>query len=228
MPSWRLKRWPTDPTVGHLVVHDHRLVPQPEQIDAAIVRSQRRGDRALRTSALFPAAAELFTAAGFEPIDRLALLRIDLPFTGASRDDPSEVPLAPLRPWSRRAAATVDRAAFGPLWGNSPASLRDTLHATPANRGRIVRLDRQVVACAISGAAGAVGYVQRVAVDPEHRRRGFARHLVLDGLDWMTEQGATTALVNTGIANEPALALYRTLGFELLDDQLIIAERRWS
>ena len=225
---WRLQRWPTDATIGHLVVHDHHVAPTAEHVEAATTASRRRGDRALRTSALFPTAADVFTAAGFVPIDRLALLRIDLPLARRPRATADGVSLTPLRPWTRRAAAAVDRNAFGQLWGNSAASLRDTLHATPAHRGRLARVDRRVVAVAISGAAGSAGYIQRLAVDPEHQRRGLATLLVLDGLAWMTAGGATSALVNTGIANEAALALYLALGFELLDDELIIAERTWS
>lgn len=236
LPAWRLQRWPTDATIGQLVVHDHRLVPTTDQVSEAVETSRRRGDRALRTSALFPAAAEVFAAAGFTPIDRLALLRIELPHRrpiaacGHEVGPPAEpradnAVITPLRPWRRRAAAAVDRAAFGPMWGNSASSLRDTLRATPAHHGRVITTDRRLVAVAISGVAGATGYVQRVAVDPDHRRRGHALRLVIDGLDWMAERGATTALVNTGIANQPALALYHGLGFELLADQLVITER---
>ena len=79
---------------------------------------------------------------------------------------------------------------------------------------------------AVSGAAGDTGYIQRLAVDPEHHRQGAARALVVDALLWMRRRGFATAYVNTGVANAPALALYESLGFTQVDDRLLIAERR--
>jgi ribosomal-protein-alanine N-acetyltransferase len=78
---------------------------------------------------------------------------------------------------------------------------------------------------AISGWGGHTGYVQRVAVHRDHRRRGVARALVIDALAWMSALPLTAAYVNTGIDNTAALALYEDLGFERLDERLVIAAR---
>ena len=181
--------------------------------------------RAIRTSALFPRAAERLIAAGFEPIDRLTLLRLHI-------DDavvdalPDVEGTRPFLPWHHAAAAIVDQDAFGPMWGNDASSLRAIRSATPHHRARVVRRDGRIVAIAISGAAGSNGYVQRVAVTTGQRRSGIARSLVVDALRWMHGRQIATALVNTGIANDAALALYEGLGFERLDDELTIAEYR--
>ena len=68
--------------------------------------------------------------------------------------------------------------------------------------------------------------LQRIAVDSEHRRRGIARDLVVDALRWMHHDRRSRCLVNTGLDNSAALALYEGLGFERLSDVLTIAERR--
>lgn len=48
----------------------------------------------------------------------------------------------------------------------------------------------------------------------EHaRRRGLARAVMAELLEWGAEQGATTAWLHVETANEPALALYESLGF---------------
>jgi len=41
----------------------------------------------------------------------------------------------------------------------------------------------------------------------------------------MQSRGATTVLVNTQVDNDRALALYRRLGFRLLDEQLAVLGR---
>ena len=72
---------------------------------------------------------------------------------------------------------------------------------------------------------GSSGYVQRVAVRRDQRRRGVARALVIDALAWMRVRPLTAAYVNTGLDNAAALALYEDLGFERLDERLTIAAR---
>lgn len=228
---WRMRQWPGDPTVAHLIFVDHHLVPSADVVVEAVEHAGRRGARSIRTSALFPAAAEIVLAAGFEPIDRLELLRADLERPSLRRDlaharAPGEHHIRTLRTWMYHRAAGVDRAAFGPLWGNDRSSLRDVRRATPLHHARFVRSGRQMVAFALSGAAAGSGYLQRVAVAPDHHRRGIARALVVDGLDWMVARGRTECLVNTGVDNVAALALYEQLGFERLGQQLLIAERR--
>lgn len=225
--AWRLRPWPNDPTVAHLVFVDHRGVPTIDDFARACDQALRRGARSVRTSALFPSAATAARAAGFEPIDLLALLQRDL--TAATvRLPPTSHPIEAMQPWHHGRAARVDRAAFGPLWGNDGAGLRDVRRATPVHHARIVpagRPARTLAGFAISGAAGDIGYLQRLAVAPERRREGIARDLVVDALRWMAGRGLPRALVNTGTTNTAAIALYEGLGFTRLPDVLTIAER---
>lgn len=229
--TWRMRQWPGDAAVAHLIFVDHHLVPSPETVADAVEHARRRGARSVRTSALFPAAADVVLAAGFEAIDRLELLRLDLEppervadITDAARA--SRHRIRTLQPWMYPRAAEVDRSAFGPLWGNDAPSLRDIRRATPLHHARVVRVERRIVGVAISGAAAGSGYLQRVAVAPEQRRQGIARELVVDGLAWMVERGRSDCLVNTGVGNDAALSLYEQLGFERIDQRLVIAERR--
>ncbi|MGN0064625.1 MAG: GNAT family N-acetyltransferase [Nocardioides sp.] len=52
-----------------------------------------------------------------------------------------------------------------------------------------------------------------VEVDPAHRRRGLARAVVAELLDWGGSLGATTAWLHVEVDNDAALALYGPLGF---------------
>lgn len=218
-----MREWPNDPTVAHLIFVDHADVPTDDDIVRAIEYARDRGARAIRTSALFPQPADVVLAHGFRPIDRLALLTRPISARAVSR---ATRPTRPMLPWHHAAVAEVDRDAFGPLWGNDTASLRDIRRATPHHRARIVRDGRTIAGFAISGAAGDNGYLQRLAVASTHRRSGHARDLVADALRWMQASGATSALVNTGVGNAAALALYEAFGFHRLAQELTIAELR--
>jgi GNAT superfamily N-acetyltransferase len=57
-----------------------------------------------------------------------------------------------------------------------------------------------------------VGF-RSVEVRPDHRRQGLARAVMAALLDWGAAQGASTAYLQVLADNEPALALYESLGF---------------
>ena len=223
---WRLRSWPNDPTVAHLIFVDHLSLPSPESVEAAVRRARSGGATAVRTSALFPRVAEVLDSVGFETIDQLVLLRRGL--TTSIVDDKSDLThrLRPFHPWHLPRAATLDQEAFGTKWGNDTASLREIRRATPHNHARLVRHGREIAGFAITGAALESGYLQRLSVGSAHRRQGIAHDLVLDSLQWMYARGLSAAFVNTGIDNQAALQLYDQLGFVALDDMLVITERR--
>ena len=223
--TWRLRSWPGDPTVGHLVLVDHQRLPEPATVAAGLDTARRRGYRGVRTSALFPAAAQVLASMGFVTADRLALLRRD-GLAGLDALDGAAVRLRRLRPWQFGAAADVDRVAFGREWGNDAAALRDITGATPLHRARAA--GRPLDGFAISGASGTTGYLQRIAVHPGVQRTGIATALVTDALAWMAARGLTAALVNTGTDNLAALALYERFGFVRLGDDLTVAEFRFD
>ena len=69
------------------------------------------------------------------------------------------------------------------------------------------------VAVGRSGIDGDWVGIHDLAVDPEHRRQGLARRVVAALLEVAAEQGATTAWLHVETGNQPALALYESLGF---------------
>lgn len=226
--TWRLRAWPNDPSVAHLVFTDHLAVPTGDDLRLAVDEARRLGRPTVRTSALFPRAAATARAAGFDEADRLALLK--LPLAGGDVEPGSATNRGhrtrPLRSWHHVRAAAVDQDAFGLTWGNDAVGLQDVRRATPVHRARCVRTGRELAGFVIAGAAGDSGYVQRLAVATAHRRRGIGHALVVDALAWMRRRSLTAAYVNTGIGNDAALALYEGLGFTRLDEQLVIAEFR--
>ena len=112
------------------------------------------------------------------------------------------------------------------VWGNDPAGLVGIRRATPGHRARRLDRDHRVAAFAITGVASRTAYLQRLAVGPMHQRQGLGRALVTDAITWARRRHLGAMMVNTGIANAPALALYDGFGFTLQRDQLVVAERR--
>lgn len=55
-------------------------------------------------------------------------------------------------------------------------------------------------------------HVARLAVRPEHRRRGLATKIMGELAGWGVEQGATTCVLQVAEHNEPAIRLYEELG----------------
>ncbi len=225
-PRVRVRPWAFDRGVVQLALADQGIVPSVPEIHGWVdaLGADRRELRAIRTGALFADAAVRFADAGFTVIDRLALLRVEL--AGARRRP--RVPTSPLRARRHLDAARVDRAAFGDPWGNDAGDLAEIRRATPIHRARARFVNspggRELVAFAITGAATGHGYLQRLAVTPEHQRRGHGRALTLDSLAWMRARRLAYGLVNTAVDNERALALYESVGFHRLDDQLVVMQ----
>jgi ribosomal protein S18 acetylase RimI-like enzyme len=222
--------------VVHLALADQGIVPDPDELAGWIdTLAARESVHAIRTGALFTEAADRFADAGFSVVDTLMLLRADLGDERVARPQSRTDRTVPLRPRQHEAAAAVDRAAFGTEWSNGPADLAEIRRATAAHRARARRavgspairgllVPAPIVAFAISGAAGGQGYLQRLAVLPEHQRQGHGRTLTVDSLAWMRRRRLSHAVVNTGIDNEPARALYESLGFRALAERLVVMQ----
>jgi len=57
------------------------------------------------------------------------------------------------------------------------------------------------------------GYIAMLAVDPNHRRLGLGRTLVVRTMDLMKEKGVEEIVLETEITNIAALKLYESFGF---------------
>lgn len=197
-------------------------VPAPP---ASVLRAsrelERRGVRQVLTPALRPAEQEPFLELGFEVRERLHLLRHPL----------DRIPEAPdvsiRRGWrfDHRAALEVDRLAFSDFWRFDDAALVEARVATPTTRFRVVGR-RRLTGFAVTGMAGPLAYLQRLAVHPDRHRRGIGTALVVDSLRWAARHHCDAVLVNTQEHNDVALALYQHLGFRPEAQGLAVLGRR--
>jgi len=209
----RLTPWRDEAAIVHLALTATRRQPLSSDVLARTLAGLRqRGIRGVVTAALAPGDQLVFVDAGFRTVERLYLLRHSLD------------PLPPLLPIPTRrarrrdqeAALEVDRAAFLPFWQMDEIALSEALAATRSSRLRVLDgPDGDVVAYAVCGRTASRGYVQRLAVHPDHEGRGYGRALLADGLHWLARWGARDALVNTQEGNERSRALYTRSGFQL-------------
>jgi GNAT superfamily N-acetyltransferase len=189
-------------------------------VQRAVEDLARSGYTSALTGALTGPDQRPFLQAGFEVHERLHLL------TRPLDDLPTPAP-ADLRRGhhaDRAAVLAVDAAAFPSFWRLDGPGLDDALAATPSARYRVAvpARHRAITGYAVTGRAGPRGYLQRLAVHPDHQRAGLGGALVVDGLRWLRRWGANEVLVNTQEGNEPAVQLYQSLGFQLRPDGLAV------
>jgi ribosomal protein S18 acetylase RimI-like enzyme len=186
------------------------LPPDGAAVRHCIALLRGRGVDEVVTGALARAEVPAFVDAGFVVREHLHLLVHDL--STLPRSPATGLRLRRARRTDRPQVLAVDEAAFDTFWHLDEPALADALDATPSRRFRVA-VDPAVRGYLITGRSAGRGYLQRLAVDPSHQRRGIATALVLDGLGWLARHGASQAIVNTQEHNLDALALYARLGF---------------
>jgi ribosomal protein S18 acetylase RimI-like enzyme len=218
----RIGSWRGDPSVA-LLSPTPGIPPTQPGLARAIDELRRRGYRSVLTPALADGEQAPFVAAGFTIHERLHLLGHDLRRVPEPRA--AGVRLRRGRTRDIPDVLTVDGLAFDRFWRFDATGLTDARTATPHSRFRVATLHGEVVGYHVTGRAGTLGYLQRLAVHPHHHGRGIGTALVGDSLDWCRRKGCRSVLVNTQEANERALSLYEHLGFRTEPTGLAVLER---
>jgi GNAT superfamily N-acetyltransferase len=213
----RVGPWRGDPTIAYIAV---AAGPRPvdEALDECLRNLVETSYTRVLTAALAPLEQRVFRDRGFTAHEHLHLLR-----------HPMHAPIARVpgtsrgRRRDRDVVLEVDHRAFDPFWRFDLDGLEDARRATPSSRFRVVRRP-DIDGYAVTGRAGAISYLQRLAVRPASQRGGIGTALVMDALNWAQRRGATSMLVNTQETNSGALALYEHLGFVREPDGLDVLE----
>jgi len=108
----------------------------------------------------------------------------------------------------------------GEDWRKGQAvDVRKTIEAEGARTwvAEVDRIARGFATAALPPGAD-LGEILMVAVDPRYQRRGLATALIEVATAWLRDQGATTAMVETGgdSGHAPAQAMYERAGFQPL------------
>lgn len=220
--------WRGDGRIAYLAPLAPAGAPSVDFLHRCLETLTARGFTRVVTSALAPAEQGGFLAVGFEEYERLHLLSHDLRVVPRPPKEPAHL-LRRARAGDWPAVLAVDASAFAPFWRLDRSGLQEAIDATPVTRFRVAASGRGgtgVIAYAVTGLSANQGYLQRLAVDPDHRRTGLGRALGLDGLRWLRRKGVSEAVVNTQLGNDAALALYLSLGFRQEPIQLSVLHRR--
>jgi len=222
---FRVGPWHADPAIAYLALTPDVPRASPDGLRRCLLRLGDDGYSSVITAALHPDEAQSFLLAGFEEYDRLRVLShplIDL--DPPRRDHDTGICLRRARTTDRRSALEVDRRAFNPCWRLDSDGLDEALDATPRTRFRAATRG-DLIGYAVTGRAGTQGFLQRLAVDPDHAGAGVGSALVLDALRWSRRRRARRVLVNTQPDNHRALELYHRLGFETTPTDLFVMAR---
>ncbi|MFM7068071.1 MAG: GNAT family N-acetyltransferase [Actinomycetes bacterium] len=223
---FRVGPWQGSPDVAFVAVGVDPPRPSVAGLRGCLDQLADWGFTSVVTAALHPSEATAFELNGFDELDRLLVLSHDLLSLNPSRrTTPREVRLRWARPGDRDRAILIDHRAFESFWQLDRPGLRDAEVATPARRLRLASSGSHLVGYAVTGRAGRQGFLQRLAVDPDHHGRGIGSALVVDALRWADRHGVRRMLVNTQFHNERARALYEQLGFTTTSTHLVVLSR---
>lgn len=222
--QFRVGPWHADPTIAYAAVAPNVSRLSLAGVDQLVDRLRTQGYRGVVTAALRDHERAVFAHAGFTEREQLVVL------AHALESIPDRLPLRLRRGrrGDRRGVVSLDHGAFEDSWQLDLDGLAEAISATPHSRFRVAPGAGGVIGYAVSGRAGRVGYVQRLAVAPSARRRHAGAALVIDALWWFRRRGASVALVNTQESNAPALALYDKLGFTIEPTRLTVMQRAFD
>ena len=82
----------------------------------------------------------------------------------------------------------------------------------------------KIVACVMAGYEGHRGWLNYLAVDPDHQRRGFGRLMVVEAERRLFEAGCPKVSLQVRTSNRAALEFYRKMGYSV-DDVVSLGKR---
>lgn len=143
-----------------------------------------------------PAVAQLLARSGYTPYHRELHLSCDL-----SRAVPIQ-------------AAALPGVKLESQAGEQPHSF--ALYAMSGGR-KAGECHYITLASILGPSAAHIGYIDWLHIEPDSRRRGIGRYLMVQALDDLRRRGCDTCWLTTGANNWPAQPLYLALGFEMVD-----------
>ena len=231
-----VRPWAGNPSRAFLMISGSHSpdteLPGPDVLHDWLSTMTRWGYGSVRTSAMSPEAALALGNVGFQPAQDLVLLRLKH-LVPPQYGIPADIAPRPTRFLRRRsgvinAVLEIDRLAFGPEWHLDEETFQDALKATRRVRLLTSRRNGTIEGFVLVGATGQTGFIQRLAVHPDARRSGVASRLIAAAVEWSFRAGCTNTVVNTESGNEPALGLYRNIGFVDMSHGLTVLERALS
>lgn len=115
------------------------------------------------------------------------------------------------------AIADLEMACLGVDAWSEPLVRDGVAGGLPTIHYLVARVAGQVVGHAVTSVVADVAELQRIAVDPAHRRTGLATALLAAVVGLARDEGAERLLLEVREDNQGALAFYSQRGFSELD-----------
>ncbi len=114
------------------------------------------------------------------------------------------------------AAEELDLKCFGEL---DACGRNYFLHAARDERREfwVAELDGKIIACAGAEMNSDTAEIETLSVDPEYRRRGFGKMILIKLLGAIRKRGATFVILEVRPSNFPAIELYKGFGFQIVE-----------
>jgi ribosomal protein S18 acetylase RimI-like enzyme len=78
---------------------------------------------------------------------------------------------------------------------------------------RDVEVRRVIAYCVSTVSSDRKGCVESIFVEPNFRKKGIGRNLMLEALGWMNSKQAEAIVLEVGVGNEAVLSFYSRYGF---------------
>jgi GNAT superfamily N-acetyltransferase len=161
---------------------------------------------------------------GFRKVDEIVTYEIDDAVEIAALSASDRNCVAPTCAQHVRELAAIDALAFAPPWRYPEFVMQ---HAAKAAAVCAVwRETDRPVGYVLAHAQGEVAHVVRLAVDPQHGRRGIGSALLRHAIRQLRADGHARVTLNT-IASLPAGRLYRRMGFRPLHVGIDVLRLSW-
>ncbi len=217
------------------VVLDCRVHPEHrrrglarELFDKATIRARELGAKAAHVNIgeNNEAAGNMLSRLGFTLVRRFLELRLDIGCVDGSRV-PTTTECCCLRPGEEGRLTELQNRAFAGTWGYNPNTAEQItfrINSSTCSRDDIILIyDRdKAIGCCWTGISCEEGIpsvrkgrIHMLGVDPDHRRKGIGRELVVAGLTRLKNRGLRIAELTVDSENKAACALYESLGFEV-------------
>ena len=156
---------------------------------------------------------------GFLPADKIVTLQCNFAGPVVSSTNPDFI-IREMTERDLKAVESIDLAAFDSVWMLKRRSLEAAYHLRAWNS--VALLEGQIVGYQMSTSAFDSAHLARLAVDPRWQRRGVGRTLVEEMFETFTSIGVRSFSVNTHASNLQSLSLYRSLGYEREDRDILV------
>jgi ribosomal protein S18 acetylase RimI-like enzyme len=132
--------------------------------------------------------------------------------------------IRPFQPQDEEAVVSLwRRCGLVRSWNDPRKDIRRKLEVRP-EWFLVGLIDGQIVACVMAGYEGHRGWLNYLAVDPEHQRHGLARAIVAEAERLLRAAGCPKINLQIRTSNHGVIEFYRSLGYST-DDVVSMGKR---